>query len=301
MFNKIIKKIAIVLSFVLVMGGGILISCALEASVDSPSNKRAALDQGVPDKLIVYEPQIVFEGSTSVLTYKVAVDWPSSDDVQYTAQSAAATKANATAQSVEALIWQYGTAEGGSLLSGLDTSSGVVAGSTYTLKNAAQRFVIIPLDTELIKRELQKKGFWESAGAFPSLVWVEDNKDGIAIESPTYNWGDGDVYAASNGIRVWGVPKTSGAPAPTEGEGGTEETAADAGNICTIANFAEGDPAKNQPISIATVLVAGTTSTINFYIGGIPSASMANGEAVKKWMESGSATPGVRVVYEMEK
>jgi hypothetical protein len=194
--NKLVKIVAV--SAIALIGG--LISCSLEPSTDSSIVKTASLPAGLPAELAVYEPRVTFDGTTTTLTYNVRADfsgWTGEESkIVYTAQKTAATAANADPQSVEALLWYYGeTGETGA--SGLfDTSAGVVATTGYPLKSTEPlpRYVIIPLDTSLIKEYLLKK--YPGAADFPNLVWIEENPAIGKVETENGAWADGKYEGA---------------------------------------------------------------------------------------------------------
>jgi hypothetical protein len=114
--SKKIKRIAAVLvvAIVIMGGGGYLISCTLDPSAEAPGSKPAGLPDGMPETPVIYEPTITFAGNTFVITYKVEkldkAAWVANPPkITYEVQSDAGTLSKAGTQSIEALIWRYGT------------------------------------------------------------------------------------------------------------------------------------------------------------------------------------------------
>jgi hypothetical protein len=256
----------------------------------------------MPDALTVYAPRVDYDGTTTTLTYRVAADFSNWTDtesgIEYKAEKAAATAGDAKPQSVEALIWQYGVTSPGLFSS---TVSGVTAGNAYKLKASADKphYVIIPLDTSLIKDYLTKKlstnSTNEEKAEETALVWIEENSgiDEVAPPASSDNWKDGKYE--DTGIRIGGLAKP-------------DNEVVFAG---TIANFDDGkkvDPAKDvtRLPSIATVFAETYTSTIHFYTGNKATAilagvaadkDLADAEKAKKWMKDKDNKPALSIVY----
>jgi hypothetical protein len=336
MIDKIKIMVALVAAAIVIGGGGGLNSCTVEPSVESPSEKPAEyLPAGMPSEVAVYGPIISLDGETRVIKYTVKADFPAIEDteggedetvngLEYKTTNGGTFKADfvidAPAQSIEALILQYGTQAAGSngfspdglFADDITELDPAVSGGSYALN--AGGFVIIPLDTEEIKKQLTivlSANIASAVQTMPQntpLIWIEDNQNGIGtvekINTPL--WGAGTY--ASDGIRIGGLSK-----------GGSIDTT---GSIASnVANFDEGNTVeKNQPRSIATVLAGGGSSTINFYdatratgligtdtdpvtfdSGSVSGGSLGlgSGEAVRKWMEKeGALKPAVRIIYE---
>jgi hypothetical protein len=260
----------------------------------------------MPAALIVYEPSITYDGTTSTLTYTVKVStWPESG-LPYKAPKAAAEASKAEPQSIEALIWHYGASGTAGLFS--ETVTSVTAGTEYKLKTTEELppYVIIPLDTPFIKGYLTKRlltGKPEDTG----LVWIEENPAIGKVETVNTageaNWKEG-TYEDTTGLRISGLAKPD----------------ADVVIAGTIGNFDDGglvseenDTLTRIP-SIATVFADGTTvqstrytSTINFYTDSDATAirdglkGPAGGSGwkvadVKLWMKDHK--PALRVVYQ---
>jgi hypothetical protein len=259
----------------------------------------------MPDKLFVYGPIITSNGPTRVIKYTVKIGTEAA--LEYTAKTSEgfgeSFAINAPRQSVAALILQYGTqaagsngfSPGGLFANEITTLSPESSGGTYALKD--DDIAIIPLDTEEIKKQLRI--VLAASQPVPDvtglpIIWIEDNQNGIGTVEKIDVWGAGTY--AGGGIRIGGLSA-----------GGSITAGAS-----TVDNFDAGDAAKNQPRSLATVLSAGQTSTINFYnpnnaTGLIGSAgveelsgslSKSNGSEVKKWATDGNAPkPAVSVIY----
>jgi hypothetical protein len=266
----------------------------------------------MPENLTVYEPRITFDGTTTTLTYDVKLDVSDDDDeVIYTAQKPASDATDATPQSIEALILQYGVQNG---LFGESPVTSVTKGGEYPLAPKDVPYVIIPLETDLI-REYLLEICLESATnndnnsdpVFPNLVWVEENP-AIGPIDPVLpaegNWTEG-TYVAT-GIRISGLAMV-----------GTDPTLGFAG---TIDNFGDGgkvEPGQEESAtripSIATVLADDYVtkndryiSTINFYVDGVANTILANlkdgdwkdGTGAQKWMKTSENKPTLRIVYQ---
>ncbi|MDR2342925.1 MAG: hypothetical protein LBD86_00155, partial [Spirochaetaceae bacterium] len=265
--KKIRKIMIVLLSVVSWWGvGGYVTSCKLEASVDSPSEIPANLPAGMPGEIQVYGPIITSDGTgvTTTLSYSVEADFSQWGTVGaagsafvYTAQKGYDNLGAATAQSIEALILGYGTlAPYGTLGTALIQSAtsgnvdSTLTGGTYSLTpqdDPNSRFVILPLDTELVRRELIKKSPLNT-GDSSSIFWIEDNSEGIkkGLAGSTA-WGGGTY--AQNGIRIMG--------------GTVDDKDTFSVKSTTIKNFDDGKD--SRPRSIGTVLLAGNESVINFY------------------------------------
>jgi hypothetical protein len=291
-----IKRIAVALgcAIAIVGGGGVgLNSCTLEPSVESPSERRANLPKGMPPELAVYGPVITSDGSTRVIRYTVEVgttaplEYTPEDDGAFTDGKIPKT----LALSVEALMLQYGTQATNLPASAAVTTSlfnkeipTVTAGGSVALKNAT--FVIIPLETDVIKKQLSVVLPAINSNPQP-LMWIENNTG----ETMPNTWGAGTY--AQNGIRIGGFWVPAGS------------------SSSTVADFDDGDADKNHPSSLATVLYTGKTSTINFYnpvsinataIMDIESGSLqaTSGQQVKNWLENKTTPPtppAVSVIY----
>jgi hypothetical protein len=333
----ITKRKMIAVCAAVVIGWG-LFSCTLEPSADSPSNKTVTLLEGIPDGMAVSEPRITYDGTTTTLTYIVSVSpwpWPDPDNgPSYTAQNSASSAGDDELPlpdplSVEALILRYGA-----LFSSADVPlTKVEKDTSYPLKSAtsaggkALPYVIIPLDTSLIRDYLKEKleiGVTEDTEEEEvevPLVWIEENPAIGLIETVDTeggaNWKDG-VYE-DEGIRIGGFYKAEVVPEETEGGGEDaedEETVYEY-PVSTIENFDDGKEGRIR--SIATVLADGTdrnkqryTSTINFYAdtkakeieASAPPASsptsVAAGSAkvLGTWMGANANKPVLRVVYQ---
>jgi hypothetical protein len=244
----------------------------------------------MPKEVHVYGPSIILAGAITTLTYSVEVDWPpgGSNTIAYTAQSIvhAGSAANTP---VDALILHYGTQssysinildDNGGSVSTSDNGGTYTLGGTYDLGGAvSKQFVILPLDTAIIKKELLKK-FPPPAGTESAvdLLIIEDNEAGIKLEFESAGtWGAGTYASVETGIRVMGA--------------GTD------GSIsCNIGNL--DDVKKNLPSFIGTVLLAGEESVINFYAGGktedfLDSGTVSTADSVSKK----DTSPDLRVVY----
>jgi hypothetical protein len=199
----------------------------------------------MPPGLEISLPRVTFDGTTTTYTYKIKADfsgWNGASDsgIAYTAQSGASGP-----QSVDALITYYGKSEGPALFA--DSITTLTANTPYKLKGNTTRYVIIPLDTALIKDYLLKKYANEITDtSVPYLVWIEKNPAIGNVETVPEgsNW-TGGLYKIA-GLRISGLYDSSG---PEIGG--------------TIDNFDDGGT--NRIPSIATVLAYGHTSTINFY------------------------------------
>jgi hypothetical protein len=276
---------------------------------------------GMPQGLTVYEPSVTWDGTTTTLTYKVKADfskWTAeASGIAYRAQKIAANADKADPQSIEALILHYGTG-GSSELFG--TAIGNVEVKDYTLTatrtvgedpETLPPYVIIPLDTALIKEYLLKK--YEAAadpdsepdldaGSLP-LVWIEENPAIGKVEAVGDDaWANG-IYEDASGIRISGLVEK------TEGESTVLSIAG------AIENFDDGEEGRIR--SIATVLVDGYdlkkvryTATINFYADDLLTAAdlataiktgvAANGELstatkARNWMKI--YKPTLSIVY----
>jgi hypothetical protein len=292
----IIRKRMLVACAVVVLGLG-LFSCVLEPTVDSPNSKAAELPKGMPNGLSVSQPSITFDGATTILAYKVTADF--SSGLTYTAQG------STESQSIDALISHY---LGKKLLNG---NSSVLPGQVYTLNTPPPPYVIIPLDTSLIRDWLEKKlrgnVTERDEDTDIPLVWIEENPviGGVDALKPTAtdNWQTGTYQ--DTGIRISGIHPS-----------GTTTTYIPS----TVENFDDGKDGRIG--SIATVLADETdrnkkqrySSIINFYarddaekITGdyalkTPPPTSANditarADELKTWMK-GDKPPVLRVVYE---
>ncbi|MDR1094863.1 MAG: hypothetical protein LBL31_00560 [Spirochaetaceae bacterium] len=265
----------------------------------------------MPAGLTVYEPRVTFDGTTTTLTYNVKADfsdWTDTDSgIKYMAQKAAVAATDAEPQSIEALIWHYGAVDSGLFSTAVTT---VTAETEYELKANTTKYLIIPLDTSLIKEYLLQKYTVATAtadnGKFPDLVWIEENPaidkidplDGTAAN----NWKDGTYQAT--GFRISGLAK----PDANVVIAGTIENFDDGGKI---------DPEQKAARipSIATVLADGDnqkvryTSTINFYAGALADSihknltatdttKWANADAAKLWMKERDNKPALRILYQ---
>jgi hypothetical protein len=252
----------------------------------------------MPPGLSVYEPRITREGDTTIFTYNVKVEDFTS--IKYTAQTAAATVDAATAQSIEALIWHYGVATGGTLF-GSTVVSKVDADQEFSLTEKTPNFVIIPLQVSRIKEFLTNRVLPPLEAESVSLVWIEENP-AIGTIDPVKNennWENG-TYEDS-GIRIIGLAKPG------------DDDVVIAG---TIENFDDGekiDPEKTvtRIASIATVLADGSnpngryTSAINFYTASNATAiltgvatggDLETAVAAKAWLKTNK--PALRIVYQ---
>ncbi|MDR2133481.1 MAG: hypothetical protein LBP27_00120 [Treponema sp.] len=279
-------------------------SCTLEASTDSPAGKAAVLPAGMP-AVPVCGPEISSDGTTTTLTYRITGG--GEDGFEYTAKEVVTELKKAKPQSIEALILYYGQKTNPALIVPKEGNDGVTtteAGKSYSSNsttNETTPFVILPLDTGLVRKELLKKfpSISQIGGEaqYAKLVWIEENAVGVglgATKAGDEAWKDG-VYE-KDGIRVMGLAKPDGTVVLG----------------CDIGNFDDGgkvDPAKDtlRPLSIATVLVKGDSSVINFYAGSYATEvstkltattddKWANPENVKDWMKTNR--PALRVVYE---
>jgi hypothetical protein len=163
----------------------------------------------------------------------------------------------------------------------------VVASGSVALKDPT--FVIIPLQTDVIREHLGIALISSGAGTASSIMWIENN---TGETMPADAWGAG-TYAA-NGIRIGGLNSAGSSSS-------------------TVTDFDNGIAAENHPRSLATVLYTGQTSTINFYnpnaIGNdtiikvtdnVGSLQAANGQTVKTWLENKNplpTPPAVSVIY----
>jgi hypothetical protein len=312
----ITQKRMLVACAVVVLGLG-LFSCVLEPTVDSPNSKPAERPEGT-EGLSVSQPSITFDGATTILTYKVTADfsnWETEGSPQYTAQGS--TKS----QSIDALISHY---LGKTLLVG---ASPVSNGQIYTLKKRDANndllppYVIIPLDTSLIRDWLKKRlqppvdvsGNDEDIDI--PLVWIEKNltigkveQAAVGIPPTPPAWEDG-VYEDTS-IRIGGIYKLNPPPPPP-----TPPIV----EASTVENFADGKD--GRILSIATVLADEKDqegkryiSTINFYANneareierelpgtsssssGTGTATLNDAKALETWMKGNK--PVLRVVYE---
>jgi hypothetical protein len=246
----------------------------------------------MPPGLSVYEPRITREGDTTIFTYNVkAEDFTS---ITYTAQTAAATADDAVAQSIEALIWHYGVAAGGTLF-GSSVVIKVDADEEFSLTEKTPNFVIIPLQVSRIKEFLTNRVLPPLEAENIPLVWIEENPalgtiDPVASSS---NWTAG-LYEDS-GIRITGLAKPSN----------------DVEIVGTIENFDDGDTTAKRIPSIATVLADGSnpngrfTSAINFYTASNATAiltgvatggDLETAVAAKAWLKTNK--PALRIVYQ---
>jgi hypothetical protein len=301
--NKEIRKV-IAAWVIAILWGGALVSCTLEQSVDSPGNRQASLIKGAPAGLTVYEPQITYDGDTLILTYTVRADFSkwAEGGLGYTAQADTAEAANAAPQSVEALLWHYGAKDDASWLFAEKITSTAAETAYYLNNNNLPRFVILQLDTALIKEWLRKRigVIKESEDKAPSLVWIEDSPGIPLIERSQGTWEkgtyEGTYEEGKGGIRISGLYYTA---AEESSEGNGVEIA------CDIDKFDEGGD--KRPKSIATVLVGNTEkdkyiSTVNFYAGDTAEAipggiteTFKDAGSTKEWVKKNP--PLLRVVY----
>ncbi|MDR1352868.1 MAG: hypothetical protein LBK05_06255 [Treponema sp.] len=249
---------------------------------------------------MVYEPSVTFDGTTTILTYKVKADFPAASI--YKARKDAAKPADAEPQSVEALILHYG-AESPGLFGSAVTS--VTANASYTLAKKSTDYVILPLDTALIKEHLLKKYPQLPGGSeFEPLVWIEENPaigDVDPLKGDTNDWTNGTYQAA--GFRISGLVNNT-----------TVKIAGD------IDNFDDGEKLTEGVFrfpSIATVLAVGEnkdgpyTSTVNFYAGALAQGILGNLineggvwkaqkdvslTTIKTWIKTNK--PALRIVYQ---
>jgi hypothetical protein len=288
-----IRKVLVVL-FSIVFWGGYITSCSLEASVESPSDKPVELPKGMPKEVHVYGPSIIRDGTITTLTYSVKVDWPPEgpNTIAYTAQNNV-PKDSAPNTPVDALILHYGMKPSPSYRINLLSDNGgrVSTDATYTLESilteggtGSEQFVILPLDTVIIKKELLKK-FLPPAGTESAvdLLIIEENKAGIKLEFGSAGangpWEDGTYASVQEGIRIMGVDM--------DREGSIS---------CNIGDL--DDVKKTHPTFIGTVLLAGEESVINFYAGDkagsfLDSGSVSTADSVSK----NNTSPDLRVVY----
>jgi hypothetical protein len=270
----------------------------------------------MPGGLSVYEPRVTFDGTTTTLTYNVAVSsWPDQEGLTYTAQKTVAAVANADPQSIEALILHYGATD--RLLFGSTAITSTTVGKEEKLATtkgvgdsevALPHYVIIPLDTSLIKEYLTKGLPIGVEAEKTPLVWIEENPAIGKVETVTTtdnaNWKDG-TYEES-GLRIIGLAKSDS----------SVEIAGTVDNFDDGKAVGTGESPPTRLPSIATVLADDSdrngryTSTINFYIstcaktiqanvtpsGDDPSTSEWKGTAdVEQWMKT--EKPVFRVVY----
>ncbi|MDR1149873.1 MAG: hypothetical protein LBK66_14715 [Spirochaetaceae bacterium] len=244
----------------------------------------------MPPELTVYGPIITSDGSTRVIRYTVEVsttaplEYTSEDDGTF---SEAGTITGAPALSVAALMLQYGTKASNLPASAAVTTSlfddeinEVEDGGSKALTGPS--FVIIPLQTGDIREQLTTVLLGK--GTNP-LMWIENNTG----ETTLNTWGAGTY--AQNGIRIGGLNSAGSSSS-------------------TVADFDDGDAAKNHPRSLATVLYTGKTSTINFYspgsivdiaiVNAAGSLQATSGAYVKNWLENKTkppTPPAVSVIY----
>jgi hypothetical protein len=268
----------------------------------------------VPNSLRVSaEPSVTFDGATTVFTYTVTADTKGS--LVYTAEGQvnANTISSYKAQSIEALIYCYGNTNPPSKGLFNTNSPPTAAPYNYPLQPSVSPYVIIPLDTPLIREHLKKKVSLpvEARGDDADvndieLVWVEENPTigevDVLDATGSNNWKDGTYQ--DTGIRIGGIHSYSDLQNPP-----TISYIAS-----TIGNFADGKD--GRILSIATVLADEEdqdgkryTSTISFYISieardmairlnaPIPSLEpLDTAEKLKLWMNDNK--PALRVVYE---
>jgi hypothetical protein len=302
----ITRKRVLVVCAVVVLGLG-LFSCTLEPTVGSPSREAAALPKGMPGGLSVFKPSITFDGTTTILTYKITADfsgWPVTS-LNYIAEGS--PDATSEPQSIDALIHYY-------QVKGL---FGPGVANNYLLETNGQNgnlppYVIIPLDTSLIRDYLEKR--LKPSIVVPEndedidvpLVWIEENLTIGKVETVdttgNNNW-KGAVYEDEvEGIRIGGCYVLSSSPPPAN-----EIT------VSTVKNFDDGKDDRIR--SIATVLADEKdrdkkryTSAINFYAdkeakeierelpGTSSSGTLNSAKALKTWMRTNK--PVLRVVYQ---
>jgi hypothetical protein len=262
----------------------------------------------MPDELRVSaEPSITFDGTTTTLTYKITADfsrWPE-NSLNYTADGQPSSAS--APQSIDALIHYYGEKSlFGTVVSGDNPL--VTTGRNGNLPP----YVIIPLDTSLIRDHLKKR--LQPPVEVPEndedadipLVWIEENLTIGKVETvdttDNNNWKDA-VYEA-DGIRVGGCYISSSATPPANGI-----------TVSTVENFDDGDDGRIR--SIATVLADEKdrdkkryTSAINFYANKeakeierelpgtslSPSGTLDSARALEIWMRTNK--PELRVVYQ---
>jgi hypothetical protein len=272
---------------VLLIWGGLFISCSLEPSSESPRGKVVDPVAGMPSAFTIYEPSVTFDGTTYTLSYDVTPPTPGSS-VTYKAQKTVDTSVKKPdPQSIEALIVSYS----GFLTPNPGTAFN--AQSNYALVSKDLPYVIIPLDTSRIKDYLSQK-YPQAEGddsPFPHLVWIEENPAIGEIETETASWAAGTYKAA--GIRISGLA-------------GNDGTVVIPG---TIDDFDDGEG--GRILSIATVLAddynqkkVRYTSTINFYAGDAAEAirtgvgsdgALENAAAAETWIKAHK--PVLRVEY----
>jgi hypothetical protein len=248
----------------------------------------------------IYEPQITFDTASLVFTYKIKADFsdwtPTASGIAYTAEKAgtlatATGTATATAQSIEALILYYGSEDIG-LFYG--TPSSVVKDNTYPLAATKENapigpYVIVPLDTDLIKIGLRKSVPAGSASTTPvPVVWMEENSAIGELYKPAFD----DPYGAGTFTTGYSL---GGGTLAAEGTISVNQT--------NIVDFADG--AGSRSVSIATILKEGETSKITFYTGDAATGLIAsinnesggslNTGSVATWMSRHK--PALRVEY----